>query len=249
MNGPIVFADLDDTLFQTARKCPGGISTGLLPMSRLADGTASGFATPVQQEFLRWLRHGTVIPVTARSSAVLARVDVEQAPAICSNGGRINAADGNVGQEWHASLLQISRSHAPVAEVHREMTAGLDPTRFRHWTVAEQDLDLYVVVKSNVDEGAALEVVASRFAEAGPTGWRMHRNGNNLALLPSWLSKRAAVSHLIGLFRREKPHTLMVGVGDSSSDAGFMDLCDFAMTPTGSQLWRSAVESSEWILP
>lgn len=249
MKGPLVFADLDDTLFQTARKCPGGTSDGLRPMSRLADGTISGFATSVQQELLGWLRRGSIIPVTARSSAVLARVDIEQTPAICSNGGRINSADGAVDREWHGRLLEKARTSVPVFEVHNAVTNGLDAVRFRHWMVAEDDLELYFVVKSNVDDGGILQEVAARFAMPCTHGWRMHRNGNNLAFMPPWLGKRNAVAHLLETMRREGWDGVTVGVGDSASDAGFMDLCEFAMTPTGSQLWRSMVAGSEWLLP
>ena len=249
MNGPIIFADLDDTLFQTGRKCPGGSSDGLRPMSRLADGSVSGFATSAQQGLLAWMRVGLVVPVTARSSTVLARVDIEQAPAVSSNGGRIVSADGCVDRAWHARLLEQSRGSLPVSDVHDEVTAGLDPVRFRHWTVAEEDLELYFVIKSNVDDGAALGEVAGRLASSGIDGWRMHRNGNNLAFMPPWLGKRNAVAHLLETMRRACPDRVVVGVGDSASDAGFMDLCDFAMTPTGSQLWRSVATGSEWLRP
>lgn len=246
-SGPVVFVDLDDTLFQTAGKCPDGMSSGLLPMSRLEDGSVSGFATPVQQKLLAWLRDGSVIPVTARSSVVLARVDVEQAPAICSNGGRINVLGGGLDMEWHARLRASAGSLASVSDMHRVLTADLDPRRFRHWVVSEAGLDLYVVVKSNVDDGVVLDEVASVFGDLHAVGWRMHRNGNNLAFLPTWLSKRDAVAYLLEALRRDVPGRPVVGVGDSLSDAGFMDLCDFAMTPTASQLWRAAVRNNEWV--
>ena len=32
---------------------------------------------------------------------------------------------------------------------------------------------------------------------------------------------------------------LKIGIGDAQSDFGFMDLCDFAMMPTESQLWEA----------
>ena len=64
---PLVLTDLDDTLFQTMPKCPPG-KDGLLQMSSLLDGSPSGFATPMQQHFLRWLQDGTVVPVTARGT-------------------------------------------------------------------------------------------------------------------------------------------------------------------------------------
>ena len=72
MSQPIALVDLDDTLFQTVGKCPGGTGEGLRLMSRLVDGSPSGYATQTQQNLLSWLRMGKVIPVTARSRDVLA---------------------------------------------------------------------------------------------------------------------------------------------------------------------------------
>src|SRR3546814_14145990 len=72
---PVILTDLDDTLFQTMPKCPPG-ATDLRQMSSLMDGSASGFATKLQQNFLAWHEAGLVVPVTARGRDVLARVTI-----------------------------------------------------------------------------------------------------------------------------------------------------------------------------
>jgi hydroxymethylpyrimidine pyrophosphatase-like HAD family hydrolase len=244
---PIVFTDLDDTLFQTARKCPDEDVTGLIVMSTLADGKASGYATARQQNLLGWLRQGSVIPVTARSSAVLARVAIEQAPAICSNGGCIIGVDGAIDLEWHSLLASKASSDSSIQAAHALFTNDLDSSAFRHWIVAEAGLDLYIVIKSNLDDDAALQTIAGRILPSLPSSWRIHRNGNNLALLPGWLNKRHAVAYLIDRLREDSPDTPIVGIGDSSSDVGFMDLCDFAMVPTISQIWSSIASASDWV--
>src|SRR3546814_6219999 len=77
---PVILTDLDDTLFQTMPKCPPG-ATDLRQMSSLMDGSASGFATKLQQNFLAWLEAGLVVPVTARGRDVLARVNIPSSPA------------------------------------------------------------------------------------------------------------------------------------------------------------------------
>ena len=243
---PIVLTDLDDTLFQTMPKCPPGI-TGLRQMSTLIDGTASGFATPLQQSFLRWLEAGSVIPVTARGREVLARVDIAAAPAICANGGCILTADGTLDTVWHGRLTDEARQTEAVGDVYRALTDGLCGERFRHWSVEEAGLDLYIVIKSNLQDEAALSDLQRQLAPKVPAGWRCHRNGNNLAYLPPWLSKRYATRYLIAQLRDEHPDRPIIGIGDSVSDAGFMDLCDFAMVPTGSQLWAHITDGSDWI--
>ena len=241
----LILTDLDDTLFQTARKCPPE-ATGLLAMSYLADGQESGFATQRQQRMLRWLQQGTVVPVTARSREVLGRVNIRQNPAVCSNGGCIVAADGEVDAIWHGHLHDQSRRGVPPVEVHGAISHLVSGDRYRHWLVQEGDLDLYIVVKSNVDEGELLEAAEPDIKALLPEGWRCHRNGNNLAFLPPWLNKRDAAHYLIEAARAEDRNLLVIGIGDSHSDVGFMDLCDYAMTPTSSQFWAKMKLENAW---
>ncbi|ESQ73957.1 hypothetical protein [Asticcacaulis sp. AC402] len=248
---PLIFTDLDDTLFQTERKCPDGSAQGLRLMSRLADGSPSGYATLRQDHMLGWLRMGQVIPVTARSRAVLARVDIEQAPAICGNGGCILDSAGEVDRDWHDHLVMLARNGDAVEDVDACLMGGLartrDPAAFRHWVAAENGLKQYIVIKSNRDEGEVLAEVERDLAALVPAGWRVHRNDNNLAYLPPWLNKRYAVKYLLDRLRRDTPDTPVIGIGDSLSDAGFMDLCDLAMTPTPSQLWKTLTRDNAWI--
>jgi hydroxymethylpyrimidine pyrophosphatase-like HAD family hydrolase len=243
---PLILTDLDDTLFQTLPKCPPG-ADGLRQMSSLLDGTASGFATKMQQNFLLWLEVGKVIPVTARGRDVLARVNIARSPAICSNGGCILDDEGILDLVWHRQLEEEARRAEPVADIYRMLTESLCTERFRHWSVEENGLDLYIVVKSNERDDLALERLETEFEPLLPTGWRCHRNGNNLAYLPPWLSKRHATRYVIERNRAERPDQPIIGIGDSVSDVGFMDLCDFAVAPTNSQLWAKIVDGSKWI--
>ena len=242
---PVILTDLDDTLFQTAKKCPPEMD-GLRLMSTLIDGSPSGYATPAQQHFLSWLQFGQVIPVTARGTDVLARVQISQAPAICSNGGCILAETG-FDRDWHARLEEHASQGDRVADVHATLTAGLPAEEFRHWVVSENGLPVYLVIKSNLQSDQALVDLAVRLDALKPDGWRTHINGNNLAYLPPWLNKRRAAAYLIDKIRAAAPATPVIGVGDSLSDVGFMDLCDFAMTPTRSQFWASATRGNAWI--
>jgi hydroxymethylpyrimidine pyrophosphatase-like HAD family hydrolase len=241
----LILTDLDDTLFQTARKCPPQ-AQGLETMSYLADGKESGFATRRQQRLLGWLEQGKVVPVTARSREVLGRVNIQQNPAICSNGGCVVTADGDVDATWHSHLHEQSRKGVAPAEVYRHINHVVAGDEYRHWLVQEGDLDLYLVVKSNIDEGDILKDVEPSLNAMMPEGWRVHRNGNNLAYLPPWLNKREAAHYLIEAARAENDDLLVIGIGDSHSDVGFMDLCDYAMTPTTSQLWAKMKLENNW---
>ncbi|MFM7377744.1 MAG: sucrose-6-phosphate hydrolase [Erythrobacter sp.] len=246
MTRPLILADLDDSLFQTAPKCGDWAEGDLRLMSRLAYGTPSGYATPPQQALLGWLAHGELVPVTARARDVLARVDIAQAPAICANGGCILLADGTPDPVWHARLAADARSVEAPAALYPALTHGLG-AEYRHWLVSEDGLDLYIVIKSNAGDVPALTALAESLRGGLPQGWRIHANGNNLAFLPPWLSKRAAVRYLLEQVRAETPRRLVIGIGDSWSDAGFLDLCDMAMIPTAAQLWQHIARGHDWI--
>lgn len=244
---PLILADLDDSLFQTRGKCGDWPDAQLRPMSRLEDGSPSGFATPPQQALLAWLAQGEVVPVTARSRAVLARVDIAQAPAICANGGCILTAEGAPDPVWHDHLVKAAQATRAPAALYPILTGGLSQIAFRHWVVSEGGLDLYIVIKSNTGDIPALDAVSQACAAHLPPGWRIHANGNNLAFLPPWLNKRAAVRHLLETVRADTPERLVIGLGDSWSDAGFLDLADIAMVPTQGQLWQHVATGHDWI--
>ena len=243
-----MFTDLDDTLFQTRRKVPERRDDELTVASRLVDGSPSGLATPEQRALLALFDGCTVVPVTARSREALARVDVAAAPAVCANGGCVLDADGRVDAAWHALLRErAGAAGACVDDVFALVDgacAGLD---VRRWVVAEAGLGLYVVAKANAPGAGDLDALHGSLAGALPAGWRVHVNDNNLALLPPWLAKRDAVAHLLPRLLAAHPGAAVIGVGDSLSDAGFMDLCHYALAPTGSQLWRAAVAGSPWV--
>jgi hypothetical protein len=118
---------------------------------------------------------------------------------------------------------------------------------FRHWIVKENRLALYIVIKSESGNGNGLDMASAEARELLPREWRIHLNDNNLALLPPWVNKRHAAAHMIATVRDEVPGTPIIGVGDSTSDVGFMDLCDFAVTPTRSQLWRTVIADNAWV--
>jgi predicted mannosyl-3-phosphoglycerate phosphatase (HAD superfamily) len=66
-----------------------------------------------------------------------------------------------------------------------------------------------------------------------------HLNGNNLAVLPKIINKESAVSYLIDVYRQQHPELLTFGAGDSKTDAPFMALCDYALIPKNTQLFKT----------
>ncbi len=235
----VALVDLDDTLFQTLRKRPADVpEAALSTMAVDRAGAPLGFATPRQASFLRWLVQGArLVPVTARSLEALRRVKLSYAEAICAHGGLILDENGEPDAEWHAEMAAAGKRCVGTLERladEARARAAATGVALHVRVLGERGTPLYLVLKSPTSEEAALHQVVDGLET--PAGWRRHLNGNNVAYLPPHLGKAHAVERLLRTLRPRFPYAAFVGVGDSHTDADFMALCDFALTPCGSQL-------------
>jgi hypothetical protein len=82
--------------------------------------------------------HGHTCPGHSASREVLARVEIEQSPAICANGGCIITRTGEVDQDWHRLLVTRSIEIQPISMIYRLVTEGLSAQTYRHWIVSRR---------------------------------------------------------------------------------------------------------------
>jgi hypothetical protein len=235
----IALVDLDDTLFQTLGKCPQDVPPeALAPIGYARDGAPLSYATPRQLSFLSWLSESTLlVPVTARSRDALDRVRIAWTRAICAHGGLILDSQGRADSGWKARIAAEAALHAEaLAELGRRVAAEARGAALRIRILEEEGLPLYLLVKHDSGDAAALSAVIDRVVPEVPPAWTVHRNGNNAAFLPPFVGKQHAVEYLMPELRRQYPDAPVIGIGDSLTDAPFMALCDFAMMPTRSQL-------------
>ncbi len=237
----IALVDLDDTLFQTLRKCPPDVPVGrLTPLGFAQDGSPLSYATPRQMQFLGWLAETThLVPVTARSLDALRRAHIPFRAAVCAHGGVVLDAEGAVDRVWEAQIATQAAAHAaPLAGLVDAIAAEAERqgAAIRVRVLTEGTLPLYTLVKHADADAAVLNAVVDAAVPCLPPGWTDHRNGNNIALMPPYLGKAHAVAHILPGLRALFPDAPVIGIGDSRTDAPFMALCDFAMLPTGTQL-------------
>jgi len=238
-----IFTDLDDTLFQTARKVKEADIPDAVQVARALNGQ-HGLMTRAQATLLDWIAPDRAIPVTARGSEAFSRVDLRfGGPAIVANGAVILDGAGVPDPDWQAHVMAALAPHRPALGAlpdQARKAAAMIGAEIRTWLVEEPECGgVYAVVK--VEPGtpeSALSEIAPRLRETVAGPWRVHLNGNNLALIPPGISKAAATGFALERLRRDGP-VLAIGIGDSSSDLEFMRLCDLWMTPTGSQLDRA----------
>lgn len=234
----ILFLDLDDTILQTAPKCPSG--QPMIPAALDRAGQALSFMTPAQQQLLAiWQQQATVIPVTGRTDDALARVLIPFSSwRISHHGAVIRQPDGQLPHWWLEEIGSILAAAQPALQAIAEpLEAGLAAGGYRFRIHTVQGLITYISVKSD-DEGAALSRLRAQLeAEGLPSGLALHHNGNNLSLMAVGAQKQDAVRRLIRELAREEP-IISVGAGDSLTDIPFLRICDFALVPKASQIQR-----------
>lgn len=241
---PIVaFTDLDDTLFSSLRK-QAQDDTSLIPVAYLKDGSPVSYTDARQRALLRWLEIcSRVVPVTARSLSAFRRVDVPfSSYAVISHGATVLAPGGNIDASWTATVATRLHEARPLMLSLRELLStsaiNADGQLFTQ-VVKDEGRAVYVVAKHIGKNASVIERLANEVAMpwllANP-GYRLHTNGNNLAILPPGISKAIAAAYVQQRLREELGHFMSIGLGDSLTDAAFMLDCDFALMPARSQL-------------
>ena len=242
---PLVLVDLDDNLFQTARKMT---EAPIHVASRTEAGEPSGYMTAAQKQFVAWLLNtADVIPVTARSIEAFSRVEIPfTGSAICSHGGVILTPEGKPDDAWLARTSEVLR---PYQEQLRNLSeqailiGGELGHSLRGWAVEELGTGFYTVTKDNNSSESALSELLAEMRKRGLIGnMYVHINGNNLAFLPNELNKKYAVQEIIRRDKEANGERPVIGFGDSISDLGFMSQCLFWGTPSNSQITRAIME-------
>ncbi|NHZ36522.1 hypothetical protein [Massilia rubra] len=246
-----LFADLDDTLFQSLEKCEGR-GTPIEAAAFLKDGSPISYTTPGQRAFLAFAQDGmTMIPTTARNVNAYRRVGIDfHSYAVLDYGGIVLLPDGSVDQEWLEHMRGAMQAALPgLQELAGLIDAWAECTGFgnRARLIEDFDTPFYLVVKDPQKIAANLEPIEREVVQPwineGNRDYFIHRNGNNLAILPTALNKAHAVAHVSARLRAEHGDILTFGMGDSKSDARFMAACDYAIMPSRTQLAGLTLET------
>lgn len=240
----VIFLDLDDTILQTAPKCPP--DQPLMPVAFNRAGEALSFMTAAQQRLLEfWLEQGVVIPVTGRTDDALARVAIDFTSwRITHHGAVIRRPDGSLPTWWYTEVRPALVAVQPLLwGLSARLSAGAAMGRYRVNNHSVDEWLTYISVKSD-DDGTALIRLRAQLERTGlPPELALHYNGNNLALTVRGAQKHDAVRRVTAELERAGP-LVTIGAGDSLTDLPFMRICDFALTPRNSQIQRETWEGT-----
>lgn len=234
----VMFLDLDDTILQTAPKCPP--DEPLAPAAFNRAGEVLSFMTRAQQRLLNfWLEQGIVIPVTGRTESALERVAIDfHSWRVTHHGAVIRQPDGTLPDWWTSEVRPVLTAARSLLEDYwNRLSSSATGEGYRISRHEVDDCLTYLSVKVD-DDGVALARLAARLQQGGlPAELALHWNGNNLALMIRGAQKHDAVQRVAAELRREGP-IVTIGAGDSLTDLPFMGVCDFALTPRDSQIQR-----------
>lgn len=238
---PLVFVDLDNNLFQTARKMQE-TPKHLASLDKF--GQPSGYMTDKQHQLVQWLLATTdLVPVTARSREVYSRVVLDFSyGAICSHGGIILSPNNELDDPWHTQMAAELEAYQSRLKQLLEVvlvTARRLKLSLRCWAIKEVDSYFYVQVKHNQMADEVLYQLLTEITTSEAelmTDLFTPINGNNLAFIPKVINKKLAVKEFIkrdSLIYGKRP---VLGFGDSLSDLGFLSVTDFWGAPNKSQI-------------
>lgn len=239
----LVFADLDDTLFQTLRKLPDTDPDTLRAATHSTSGVPHSFSTPAQVALLDLLAREdvTLIPVTGRDSAAMRRVLLPFSSwMVLDHGLTIWEADGTVHLPWAEQVkVQLLPLQAPLSDLHEGIKPRAETLGCRLTQHQSHGVPFMSVIKHPDANADALRAAQAWWTEQldPDSSLQVIANANNVSLLPKNLGKLQAVQYLKTLL---PPAVLTLGLGDSISDLAFMSACDFALTPTAGQLFKAA---------
>ncbi len=240
-----VFLDLDDTIFQTRRKCPA--NGDITPAAFLKDGSPISFFTEKQRYLFDLLNANTrLVPTTARNKDAFSRACVEAFDyAIINHGGIILNADGSVHQGWLKQIESKTVLLLPALQALEAQVQGFSEAQnipFKVRLITDFGLTFYLSVKHEYRDNQALkyllDTVVNPYLKLQNLDFYCHLNDNNLAVLPLFLNKAPAVSYIQQQLDKEHREYLSFGIGDSLTDMGFMKLCDYFITPKNSQIMQ-----------
>lgn len=246
-----IFLDLDDTLFQTLRKCEFGADDPKLQVrAYLPDGTPNSFATHKQQWLWDWLSQGfKIVPVTARDIQAFERCTLPfQEEVVINHGAVILDKQRQIDKMWLDNMTQaLPAYHEKFFELWSEIeNYARQQPGYKPRLVTDFNITWYGYIKHQDRTEATLNRLLNEIIKPHPHiidgSLYWHINGNNLAVLPKIINKEDAVRYLLAKYKSQHPDILTFGAGDSKTDAAFITLCDYALIPKNTQLFGVLAE-------
>ncbi|MFV0461286.1 MAG: HAD family hydrolase [Actinomycetales bacterium] len=245
--GTLTAVDLDRTVIYSAAALGLDLPDAQAPRLMCVEvyrGAPLSYVTERAADLLSRLAEATLlVPVTTRTPEQFARVHLPglwpeptRGPgvagpgtryAITSNGGQV-LVDGVPDPAWDRHVADVLAECSPLSRLHRHLRQVSDDTFVDSIRVAS-DLFVYAVIRR---ERLPVGWVDDLTEFAGEHGWRMSVQGRKVYLVPSALTKSAAVAEV----QRRTGAGQVVAAGDSLLDQELLEAADLGVRPAGGEL-------------
>lgn len=236
----IVASDLDRTLIYSAGALMldgTDAEAPLLTVAEVYNGAPLSYLTRDAEDGLeRLAERGVFVPVTTRTVAQYRRVRLPRARhdwAVTTNGGVI-LHRGEPDADWTATVAaRLEHACAPLAEIEALVPRPGDHPAFLRLNHAEELFVYAIVDRANLpaDELSAL----TDACEA--RGWTVSLQGRKLYLVPSPLTKSAAIAEIAARTGADR----VVAAGDSLLDLDLLRYADAAIRPAHGELHDAGI--------
>lgn len=248
MSRIILLADIDDNLCHTTKKFRryvGDETTLGQPCVIDASGQALSFRSAKQRALLDWVMSGaTVVPLTGRNTEKFRQVQLGfSGYAIVSFGGLILTPEGQPEPGWYEHIAAAARAEADAMQdllARTKSEAGRIGTNLKVQMISDAGLNLFLKIQHSENNQAELDALGAALKAMAPAAWTVHLNENQLCAYPAFLGKNLATTYF--LENLAGPRTLVIGSGDSFTDLCFMELCDFVLAPSQSQIFKKLLQ-------
>jgi hypothetical protein len=233
----LVATDLDRTLIYSVAAA-GRPVAGLVPVERYRDREISFLSVAAADLFADLAAAHVVVPVTTRTPEQLARVRLPGPPprwAVAANGG-VLLVDGAPDPAWAERVQAAVGAVKPLDAALAELEAACDPAWAQTPRVAAELFCYVVVDRATLPAG----VVERLRGWAGPAGWAVSLQGRKLYLVPTPLTKSAAVAEVA----RRAGTALTLAAGDS-----LLDIDLLAAAHRGVRPGHGEIADSGWSAP
>lgn len=239
----LVFTDVDDTLMTTGRKVAPElrVATGALGKS----GKPFSFMTQAHldlYERLCSMSEQLPIAVTARDHKGLERVQLKfNTQAVVDFGATVINDRGEVCHLWDAQMTQ-QQDKGLEQQIYRLVDRVLLNVDVESYEIRRNPQGLLAFINLRSEDKAqysALESVIARAMDRAQLRPHvvLHRTGRDIAIMPAYINKGAAVRHIVAMNGWEN-HT-RIGCADSLSDVSFLKHMHFSVVPCDSRAMTS----------
>lgn len=246
-----LLTDIDDTLMSAAHRVAPALRAAVAGVDPA--GAPSSFQTPKQQQLWALLTRAadSIVPVSARSPRDLARVLLPMRHgAIANFGATVLHPDGSVDLLWRERMHAEARARMPDDAGLFETLAAFVRAQAGDAAVAvshRDDAGMAVFVNFRTAKGQVGLAVApvERFLAGHglQDAYYLHMTDQDVTVLPRFVSKCRAAAYLVE--SRGWQDDLLLGAGDSLSDAPFLARMDFALLPAGSRAVQALLGVAE----